>query len=258
MVNEILNKSKKIFLSQQSSVLSAATVIMLMIIVSSILGLVRQRILAYFFTANDLALFFAAFRIPDTIFEVLVFGTFSSAFIPVFTKALKNGPPATPGRSDGGQDTKDAWEIASSVVNIGLVVFIVFAILVSIFANQLYAVITPGFSQLEREIVAGLVKILIFAQVFFVVSFVLTGVLESLRRFLIPALAPLFYNLGIIIGTILSARKFGLAAPAIGVFIGAFLHFLIQLPLAIKLGFRFSLKINLSNEVKKIGKLAIP
>jgi putative peptidoglycan lipid II flippase len=244
-MNEILTRGKKLFLSQQSSVLSAATLIMFMIIISSVLGLVRQRVLAYFFPADDLALFFAAFRIPDTIFEVLVFGTFSSAFIPVFTKSLKNG-------------TKGAWGIASSVVNIGVLVFIVFALIVSLSANQLYAVITPGFSLANREVIAGLVKVLIFAQIFFVASFVLTGVLESLRRFLVPALAPLFYNLGIIAGTVLFSHKLGLMAPAIGVFMGAALHFLIQLPLAIKLGFRFSFKIRLTDEVKKIGKLAVP
>src|SRR3990170_7849062 len=119
MVNKILDKGKKLFTDPQGSVLSAATVIMFMIVASRILGLVRQRVLAHFFTPNDLSLFFAAFRLPDLIFEVLVFGTFSSAFIPVFVKAIKKG-------------NHYAWDISASVVNLGLIVFIILAVLVGI------------------------------------------------------------------------------------------------------------------------------
>src|SRR3990170_8122737 len=119
MVNKIFDKGKKILFSQQSSVLSAASIIMLMVVASRVLGLVRQRTLAHFFTANDLSLFFAAFRLPDLIFEVLVFGTFASAFIPVFVKAIKKG-------------NHYAWDISASVVNLGLIVFIILAVLVGI------------------------------------------------------------------------------------------------------------------------------
>ena len=80
---------KKLFDSQQKTVLSAATIIMLMVVASRILGLIRQRTLASFFTPDELSLFFAAFRLPDLVFEVLVFGTFSAAFIPVFTGLLR-------------------------------------------------------------------------------------------------------------------------------------------------------------------------
>jgi len=82
--------------------------------------------------------------------------------------------------------------------------------------------------------------------------------LESLRRFIITALAPLFYNIGIILGTILLAPKLGLMAPAVGVIIGSFAHLLVQLPLAYRLGFRFSFKFTPNLHVKKIGRLAAP
>lgn len=245
MFNKILDKGKKFFLEPQGTVLSAATIIMLMIMFSRVLGLVRQRVLANFFPPSELSLFFAAFRLPDTIFEVLVFGTFSSAFIPVFTKALREGE-------------KSAWEIAGRVVNIGLILFIFFAFIFSLGANKIYSVIAPGFTPRETEQIAQTARILFFAQGFFVISYVLTGVLESLRRFLVPALAPIFYNLGIILGTIILFPHFGLMAPAYGVVIGAISHFLIQLPLAIKLGFRFSPKLGPNEGVKKIGKLAVP
>jgi len=244
-MKKLISKSKKLFTSPQSSILSAATLIMFMIIISRLLGLVRQRILAHFFLPSELSLFFAAFRLPDLVFEVLVFGTFSSAFIPVFTKSLK--------KKEG-----QAWQTASTVVNIGLLLFVVFSILFGFGADKIYSIFAPGYNSVERAKIVQLVKILFAAQGFFVISYALTGVLESLRRFLIPALAPLFYNLGIILGTLFLNSKMGLLAPAIGVVIGAASHFLIQLPLAIRLGFRFTTSFRITKDVKKIGKLALP
>ncbi len=245
MVGKLISRGKKFLVSPQSSVLSAATIIMFMVVASRVLGLVRQRTLAHFFAPSELSLFFAAFRLPDLIFEVLVFGTFSSAFIPVFTKALKNG-------------RKEAWEIAGTVANISLVVFGALALLASIFADRIYGLMVPGFSVEARLEIVKLARILFAAQGFFVISYVLTGVLESLRRFLVPALAPLFYNLGIILGTLFLTPRLGLLAPVIGVFVGAFFHFLVQVPLAIKLGFRFVPRVRVTPAVKKIGKLAAP
>lgn len=218
---------------------------MIMIVASRILGLIRQRVLANYFTPGDLSLFFAAFRLPDAIFEVLVFGTFSSAFIPVFTKALR-------------ESNKRAWEIAGRVVNVGLLIFGVAAIILAIWAPQIYSVIAPGYKNGETVQIANLARILFAAQGFFVVSYVLTGVLESLRRFLVPALAPLFYNLGIIFGTIFLTPRFGLMAPALGVVIGAFAHFAIQYPLSRKLGFRFIWDLKPDTGVKRVGELALP
>lgn len=245
MVGKLISKGQKLLFSAQTSVLSAATIIMLMVVASRALGLVRQRVLAHFFGAGELSLFFAAFRLPDLVFEVLVFGTFASAFIPVFTKALKKG-------------RENAWETATSVTNIGVLAFLFVGFILAFFANPLYSIFAPGYSSEQRAEIVKIARILFAAQGFFVVSYVLTSVLESLRRFLVPALAPLFYNLGIIFGTTILVGKFGLLAPALGVFLGAFLHFLIQLPLAIRLGFRFSPVIRITKEVRHIGRLALP
>ncbi len=241
----LTNKIKSLFQDQQHSVLSAATLIMVMIVISRLLGLVRQRVLAHFFESSDLSLFFAAFRLPDTIFEVLVFGTFASAFIPIFTTTLK-------------KSKENAWKVAGIIANWGGVIFIVLATIVVIFAHPLYRIITPGFNYSDQAKIADLARILFVAQGFFVISYVLTAVLESSKRFFVPALAPLFYNLGMILSTILFADKLGLYAPVIGVVVGSAMHFFIQLPLAIKLGFRFSKAFTLTPEVKKIAKLSLP
>ena len=244
-MEDLISKGKKLINSQQNTVLSAATLIMIMIVASRILGLVRQRVLANYFAPSDLSLFFAAFRLPDSIFEVLVFGTFTSAFIPVFSKALRDGE-------------KRAWKIAGRVVTIGLIIFACAAIILAIWAPQIYSAIAPGFGDDETRQIAGLARILFAAQGFFVISYVLTGVLESLRRFLIPALAPIFYNIGIILGTVFLTPHLGLMAPAVGVVIGAAAHFLIQFPLSRKLGFRFVWDLKSDPGVKKVGQLALP
>ncbi|MEK7168754.1 MAG: murein biosynthesis integral membrane protein MurJ [Patescibacteria group bacterium] len=244
-MKQIYTKLKSLIQGEQHSVLSAASLIMIMVVVSRLLGLVRQRVLAHYFDAESLSLFFAAFRLPDTIFEVLVFGTFASAFIPVFTKTIK-------------ESRTKAWEVAGIIANWGGIIFIVLASIVFIFAHPIYKLLTPGFSLSDQLKIADLARILFIAQGFFVISYVLTAVLESSKRFFVPALAPLFYNIGIILSTIFLSEKYGITAPVIGVVIGSVLHFLIQLPLAIKLGFRFSKNLKITPEVKKIARLSLP
>lgn len=240
-----LTRIRNLIYSKQHSVLSAATLIMVMIVASRLLGLVRQRVLAHFFDPSSLSLFFAAFRLPDTIFEVLVFGTFASAFIPIFSQTLR-------------ESKTKAWEVAGIIANWGGIIFLVLAGIVFAFAHPIYRILTPGFDITDQIKIANLARILFIAQGFFVISYVLTAVLESSKRFFVPALAPLFYNLGIILATIFLSSKFGLYAPVIGVVIGSVSHLLIQLPLAIKLGFKFSKSFTITPEVKKIARLSLP
>ncbi len=245
MVKKVFLRGKDILITPQNSVLSAATVIMFMVVVSQVLGVLRQRILLHFFAPSEYALFLAAFRLPDLVFEVLALGAFSSAFIPVFSKSFK-------------ADEKRSWDSAARIVNIGLIIFLIFAIVFSFLAPHFYKFVAKGFSDSETAEIARLARILFAAQGLFVVSYVVTGILESLRRFLIPALAPIFYNLGIILGTLLLVPYFGLYAPAFGVVIGAFFHLFIQLPLVYKLGFRFNTNLRPNKDVRLIGKLAAP
>ena len=244
-MEDLIARGKRIINSQQNSVLSAASLIMLMIGVSMVLGLISQRVLASYFPPDSLSLFFAAFRLPDAIFQVLVFGTFSSAFIPVFTRTLREGKAK-------------AWLLAGKVASIGLAIFLFAVAIVGFGAVRIYSVIAPGYGPAGTAEIAFLARILFAAQGFFVISYVLTGVLESLRRFLVPALAPIFYNLGIIFGTVVLTPYLGLTAPAVGVVIGAFAHFIIQYPLSRKLGFRFTTDLKPDEGVKKIGQLALP
>lgn len=245
MIRNFFERGRKMIVEPQSSVLSGALVIMGMVILSQIFGVIRQRVILSYFPDTDYALFLAAFRLPDIVLEILAVGVFSSAFIPVFTRELK-------------KEERVAWDTAARVVNIGIVLFLPIALLFGLFAKEIYGVITPGFTEQQGQVVANLARILFAAQGFFVVSYVITGVLESSQRFFVSALAPLVYNLGIIIGTILLSPTLGLYAPAVGVLFGAFGHLLVQLPLAMQLGFRFKPVIKPSDDVRKVGRLAAP
>lgn len=244
-MNEFFSKGKKLLSSQQNSILSAASVITIMIVLSQIFGLVRQWIILKYLGRDNFSLFMAAFRLPDLVFEVFAFGAFSSAFIPVFSKYLK-------------KDEKEAWSIAGRVINIGLIIFLVFAMIFGIFSYQFYSVVAFGFDESQTLLVSQVARIIFFAEGLFVISYVITGVLESSRRFLVPALAPVFYNVGIIAGTVIFWQPLGIYAPAAGVVLGALIHLLIQLPVAYNLGFRFTSRFAPNEGVKEVGRLAAP
>lgn len=247
MVKSFFERGKNIFLSRQANILSAAFVIGLMVAVSRVLGLIRNRTFVHFFEPGQLDPFLAAFQLPDLIFEILVVSAMSSAFVPVFSKFISQ------------DKDKEGWYVAGVVLNIFVLFFLILAILVFIFAHPIYSVIARGFSGEQVDQAAYFARILLVSQFFFIGSYVLTATLESNQRFLAPAVAPLFYNLGIIVFTFLFAGKLGLMAPVLGVVVGSFLHFLVQLPLAWALGFRPLFLIDLRNEgVRSVVKLAIP
>ncbi len=223
---------------KQESILSAALIITVANIVSSLFGLLRDRVLiTYFFDTlpmrQSLEAFQLAFQIPDTLFQLIVLGALSAAFIPIFAKLKK-------------QDTASAFQLSSIVMNVLLGVFLVASVIVFIWAEPLTIWRTgPGFTPSQIAIAVKLTRIMLLAQMCFAVSNILSGILQSFQRFILPAITPVVYNLAIILGVIAFSHQFGIYSAGIGVVIGAFLHMLIQVPLAYKLGFRFTLSFNL-------------
>ncbi len=244
---EIRDKIRDFFYARQVDILSAAMVLAGSVLASRILGLVRDRVLTHYFAGEQISLYFAAFRLPDTLFEILVFGTLSAAFIPTFVSYLSK------------KKEKEAWTVAGVMMNLSLVAFVAAGALVFFFAETLSRLLAPGFSPAEISLMAQLTRILLLTQVFFVLSFFLNGVLTSYQRFLIPAISPIFYNLGIIAGIVFFSGAAGIFAPAWGAVLGAFLHFAVPLPAAIRFGFRPIFSLDFTNPgVKKILHLAAP
>ena len=235
------------FYRKQPDILSAAVLLSIFTLASRILGLVRDRTLAQFFPESKIGLYFAAFRLPDTLFEILILGTLSAAFIPTFISYISKGKK------------KEAWEVTATVMNLTLIFFLLLAVIIFLFAYPFSRLLAPGFSAEELGLMASMTRILLIAQGFFVLSLFLTGILKSSQRFLIPAIAPLFYNLGIIASIFLLAGKLGIYAPVWGAVGGALIYFAIHLPLAFHLGFRFTRSLNIFHPgVRKIINLATP
>lgn len=224
MVKNLLS----ILTSRQTSILSGAVIIMATVVLSKILGLVRDRMLTHNFPPDTVAVFFAAFGLPDLVFQLLVFGALSVAFIPVFTEYLEN------------KGRQEAFKLTSSTLNLALLVLALAIILIIVFINPLTKLVAPGFSEEKILQTASLTKVILIGQLLLVVGSLFIGVLQSFQRFIIPALAGVFYNFGIILGIILLSKPFGILGPALGVVIGATLHLIIQLPFILSLGFKFS------------------
>jgi len=224
-------------------------------LISRLLGVFRDRILASQFGAGpQLDIYYAAFRVPDLLFNLIVLGALSAGFIPIFSGLVKNF--ADPKKSD---ENTPAWQLAANVINILSIFLIIFSLLGVIFAPLLVRLITPGFSLEAQASTASLTRIMFLSPLFLGVSGVLGGILQSFRRFLIYSLAPIFYNLGIIAGALWFSSWWGLSGLAWGVVLGAFLHMIIQIPAVYALGFNYSFKINLKDKAtRRIGKLMIP
>lgn len=242
-----LTMVRNYFSQRQTNIFSAAVIIGFMTAASAILGLFRNRVLAHFFSAEEISIYLAAFRLPEIVFDVLVFGVISAAFIPTFTAYLTK------------KKEEEAWHIASTILNLVILIFFFFSLFFFLFATPLYKFMAAGFSQSQIDKIVFLARILILAQGFFLLSYFLTGILESLQRFLVPAIAPIFYNLSIILGTILLSNRFGLLGPTTGAVFGAFIHFLIQLPLSLFLGFKIKVSLDFFHPgIKEITRLALP
>lgn len=230
--------------ARQTSILSGATVLMVMVFASRFLGLIRDRLLVHQYDSAQAAVFFAAFRLPDLMFQLLIFGALSVAFIPVFTEVLHR---------DG---EKAAFEFANNILNIALLLFGGLAVVAFIFVSPLNALLVPGFSGEQKQMTDHLTQIMLLGQILLVIGSFFVGISQSFQRFIIPALAPLAYNIGVLIGIIFLAPWFGILGVAYGVVIGAALHVLVQLPMVNGLGFRYRFSLDFLNHgVKDVVKM---
>lgn len=226
------------------SVVSAAFVITIAGLASRILGLFRDRLLASTFGAGDtLDVYYAAFRVPDLIYNLLILGALSAAFIPVFTSLISKN------------DDESAWEMVNGILNIALSLLVVFSLLFAIFAPFIMNLITPGFSEDKMQAVVMFTRIMFLSPIFLGISGIFGGILTSFKKFLIFSIAPILYNFGIIIGVLFFVKMWGPIGLAWGVVLGAFLHMLIQFPAAKFSGFKYKFIFRKAFENKNVRKV---
>ncbi|MBI2175170.1 MAG: hypothetical protein HYU35_00325, partial [Parcubacteria group bacterium] len=190
---------------------------------SVVLALVRDRLLASSFGAGPvLDLYFAAFRIPDIVYTISLFFTASTALIPLFLDLQEQG-------------ADEAQRFLDSVFTSFLLFTCITASFAFFLIPVLIPIIVPGFSAAEQHTLVTFSRILLLSPLLLGLSNLVSSIIQSHRRFLVYALSPLFYNLGIIVGVVWFYRVMGVFGLAAGVILGALLHLLVQIPTLAKL-----------------------
>lgn len=225
------------------------SVVMAGLIGANLVGLLRQIIFNRALGASaDTDAYAAAFRVPDLLFNVLAGGALASAFIPLFTGFLV---------SEAQRDR--AWRLASAVLNNLLIALGLVAALAALGAPWIVkTLLAPAFSPDQQQLTADLMRLMLLSTLIFGVSGLLMGIHNAHHHFLSPALAPIFYNFGLM-GGALAAPRVGIYGPAWGVVGGAALHLLVQLPALIRHGPRYTLTLDWADEtVRQVGALMLP
>ncbi|HEV2129177.1 MAG TPA: murein biosynthesis integral membrane protein MurJ [Thermomicrobiales bacterium] len=211
------------------SLARSAIIVSLAFVLSRVLGLVREVVLAnQFGTTSEMDAYVSAFRIPDLLFLVVIAGSFGAAFIPIFGDFLTRG------------DEERAWRLASAVLTWAGLVMLALSLLTFVLARPLMMVVAPGFDDETTDLAVELMRILLLSPIFLGTGIAFKGILEAQHQFTLPALAPLVYNASIIVGAVAFAPTYGIHAVGWAVIAGAVGHMLIQLPGVLRSGLVFT------------------
>ncbi len=239
---------RRLWNGETEHVTTAAIIVSVASLVAQLTALVRERMLASTFGAGDvLDVYYAAFKIPDFLYNLVILGALSAAFIPVFTEYLVT------------KEKKAAWELAGQVLSVILVAMLVGCAAIFIAAPMIVPWIAPGFTGAKLAMTIQMTRIMLGSTFTLALSAVMGGVLQSTRRFFVFSIAPVLYNVGIILGAVCLVPLMGPIGLGVGVVLGAVFHFLVQASVAIRLGLRRipwpSLK---PDGVRRILKLMAP
>jgi putative peptidoglycan lipid II flippase len=192
--------------------------------------------------------FTAAIQGPELLFTLIAGGALVAAFIPVLSEYLT------------GQSPEESWRVASAVLNIVVVVLLVIGLIAGMWAEAISARwLVPEFPPDKQALTAKLLRIVLVQTFIFGAGGVCVGVLHAHQHFFLPAIAPIFYNLGQIFGVLFLAPRMGIAGLTWGMALGAAGYLLIQTPMLVKLGARYFPTLGLQLEgVRRIGWLMLP
>jgi putative peptidoglycan lipid II flippase len=235
--------------SHQHTALSATLLLMGTVMLSRVIGYVREAYIAYAFGAGPQTdAYVAAFTLPDWLNYIVAGGAASITFISIYTRFLAQKRGA------------DAEKTFSVVITVMTAVMILGTIVTEIFAPQFVRWMFHGFSPAQMELTVHLTRILLPAQIFFYVGGVVSAVLLSHRLFLFPALGPLLYNVFIILGGVIAGRHLGIASLAWGATIGSVVGpFLASVIGAAKIGTGYRPSFDVANPAfREWVRLSIP
>jgi putative peptidoglycan lipid II flippase len=257
MLNHILN-------SRARTITSAAFILAVSSLLSRILGLLRDRLLTNRFGAGEeLDIYFAAFRIPDLVYNILIVGGIAVAFLPIFSGYFKKSEtnPEKEFLSAGREERwpEEAIKFTNNLLNCFFFLLVVLCLVLAVFTPFIINFIVPGFSPANKTVTANLTRIMFLSPILFGISSIFSGILQYFERFLVYSLAPLLYNLGIIFGILFFVPLFGIYGLGYSVIFGALLYFLIQAPAVKMLGFKYKFLLNFKHiGIKKVFKMMGP
>jgi putative peptidoglycan lipid II flippase len=223
--------------SHQHSAFSATLLMITAVMMSRVIGYVREAYIAWAFGAGPQTdAYVAGFTIPDFLNYIVAGGTASITFISIYTRFLAENKE------------EDAQKTFSVIITVMTVVLGIGTILAEIFTPQIERHLFNGFSPEQLRLCVYLTRILLPAQIFFYVGGVVSAVLLSHRLFLFPAFGPLLYNVAIIVGGLLFSGRLGIASLAYGALLGSFLGpFLVNAIGAARIGTGYSLSFDIRN-----------
>ncbi|HEY8563841.1 MAG TPA: murein biosynthesis integral membrane protein MurJ [Pyrinomonadaceae bacterium] len=257
--------------TRQTSVARSAGIVSIAVMFSRVLGLVREQIFAYYFGAGFLYdAYVVAFRIPNVLRDLFAEGALSAAFVKVFTDYQIN------------KSEREAWKLASLVMNALAVVLSVITIIGIVFSHQFIDLIADGFSPEKAELATTLTMIMFPFILLVALAAVAMGVLNTKGVFGVPASASTVFNIvSIIFGLALAywlsgggwlgaaggdknavpsaSAQWAIIGMAIGTLIGGASQFLMQIPSLYKVGFRFEPVLSFADEgVRRVMALMAP
>jgi putative peptidoglycan lipid II flippase len=235
--------------SHQHTAFSATLLMISAVMLSRVIGYLREAYIAWAFGAGlNTDAYVGAFNLPDFLNYILAGGTASITFISIYTRHTSKGR------------NEEAQNAFNSTITIMTAVVCLGTVLLEIFTPQLERLIFPHFSADQLQLCVHLTRILLPGQIFFYAGGIVSAVLFSRRMFLYPAFSPIFYNLFIIVGGVIGARRFGIAALAYGALVGAFVGpFLINAIGAARDGLTYRFNFDWRNpEFREWVKLSIP
>ncbi len=244
-MRSIFRRFAGLFANGPASVKQASLLLVITALLSNILGLLRNVVFYWLIDHSQLDIYYASFRIPDFLFNVLIFGAISSAFVPLLSKMLTEDKKT---EARVFSDQTFSWITLS---------FGALAIVLAIFMQPLMRLVVHGFDPERFASAVRLSRILMLQSVFFAWSFVCGGYLNSFRRFASPAIAPLVYNAAIIVGGFMAAKS-GIDAIVYAVIIGAFLHFSVQFIDMRRSGYTPRWNLKITPEIKELMRLMLP
>ncbi|MCY3799009.1 MAG: murein biosynthesis integral membrane protein MurJ [Chloroflexi bacterium] len=236
-------------LQRNRRIARSTLIVMIAFAIAKLISLAQTLIIAQVFGVGpELDAYVAANRIPELIVILISGGALTHAFIPIFSAFLARG------------DLDAAWNLSSNLISTIFMLALAISAIVFLLAPWLVSnLVAPGFDPPTARNTVEMMRILLLSTIIFAISGIFSGILNSHQHFLLPALAPIMFDIGILAGVLFLLPRFGVHGIALGAVLGAALHFSIQLPGLIRYRMKFRFELGLNNpQLWRVIRLMLP